>query len=311
MTAHTSSSAAPDPRTQLIAMGALILVSCLWGSMVPVTALALEGYDAFLLSAIRYSCGAIILLVVVGITDPIRRLMRLPWLRIALCGMAAGTFVLMITVSLLFSDPITISALMAAAALVAAIFARFDSGARIGWPVVVGIVAAVVGGILVAMGQPGPLRLTGGETLVVLSMAVWTWYSLRTQDWLAPIGLSQLQISALSLGWGAVLVWVAYAIALACGIISVPAEWPAFKATASMVWLTLGPTAAAITLWNFANARVGVIVATLTINLVPVVSVMIAMAFGFMPTPYQVIGGLTVLAGVVWMQIFQMRRAAR
>ncbi|MEX0808770.1 MAG: DMT family transporter [Dongiaceae bacterium] len=311
MTTHTSSSAAPDPRTQLIAMGALILVSCLWGSMVPMTALALEGYDAFLLSAIRYSSGAIILLVVVVITNPIRRPMRLPWLRIALCGMAAGTFVLMITVSLLFSDPITISALMAAAPLVAAIMARFDSGAQIGKPVVVGIVAAVTGGVLVAIGQPGPLRLTGGETLVILSMAVWTWYSLRTQDWLAPIGLTQLQISALSLAGGAILLWVAYAIALACGIISLPASWPTPKATASMIWLTLGPTAAAITLWNFANSRVGVVVATLTINLVPVFSVLIAMAFGFLPTPYQVIGGLTVLAGVVWMQIFQMRRAAR
>jgi drug/metabolite transporter (DMT)-like permease len=311
MTASSPSTATPDPRTQLIAMGALVLVSCLWGSMVPVTALALEGYDAFLLSGIRYSSGAIILLVVVGITNPIRRPMRLPWLRIALCGMAAGTFVLMITISLLFSDPITISALMAAAPLVAAIMARFDSGSKIGWPVAVGIAAAVIGGVLVAIGQPGPLRLTGGETLVILSMAVWTWYSLRTQDWLAPIGLTQLQISALTLGGGAILLWIAYAIALACGSVSVPVEWPAPKATASMIWLTLGPTAAAITLWNFANSRVGVIVATLTINLVPVFSVMIAMAFGFLPTPYQVVGGLTVLAGVVWMQVFQMRRAAR
>ncbi|MEX2201415.1 MAG: DMT family transporter [Dongiaceae bacterium] len=311
MTASSPSPATPDPRTQLIAMGALILVSCLWGSMVPVTALALEGYDAFLLSAIRYSCGAIILVTMVAITDPIARPLRLPWRRIALCGMAAGLFVLMITVSLLFSDPITISALMAAAPLVAAIMARFDSGARIGWPVAVGIVAAVTGGVLVAMGQPGPLRLTGGETLVIFSMAVWTWYSLRTQDWLAPIGMTQLQISALSLAWGAILLWVAYAIALAFGIVSLPVEWPASKATASMIWLTLGPTAAAITLWNFANSRVGVIVATLTINLVPVFSVLIAVAFGFLPTPYQVIGGLTVLAGVVWMQFFQMRRATR
>jgi drug/metabolite transporter (DMT)-like permease len=279
--------------------------------MVPLTAVALTGYDVFLLSATRYSIGsATLCLIILLARQRMPPLRVLPWRRIIACGIAAGAFVTLATISILLSDPITISALFAAGPLVAALISRMDQHTRLSRPVMIGLVAAVSGGVLVALGQPGDLDLRGGEILIIVAMAVWTWYSMKTQQWLAPVGLTQLQITAITLVCATALLWLAYGAALALGIVALPAAWPRPIETGAMLWLSFGPTATAIALWNFANAKVGVTVATLTINLTPIFSVLIAVAFGYEPTMLQIVGGAVVLAGVVWMQ-FAMMRAPR
>jgi drug/metabolite transporter (DMT)-like permease len=308
-------AAAPDPRTQLVATGALVVTSLLWGSMVPLTAVALAGYDAYLLSAVRYTIAATLLSTLMILANRRMPPLRvLPWRRIVICGIAAGTFVTMATISIQLSDPITISALFATAPLIAVLMARMEQHARLTRPVVIGIVSAVGGGLLVAIGRPGAagetfgLEFRGGEIIVIVALAIWTWYSLKAQQWLAPLGLSQLQITALTLACAAALLWLAYGAMLAVGVIEPTLAIPPFRETAAMLWLSLGPTATAVLLWNYGNAKVGVTIATLMINLAPVFSVLIAMGFGYWPTPLQVIGGAMVLAGVVWMQLALMRR---
>ena len=306
------------PRTQLVATGALVVCSLLWGSMVPLTAVALKGYDVYLLSAVRYTIGVgILMTVMLTFNRRIVNFRALPWRRIVVCGIAAGMFVTLATISISLSDPITISALFAAAPLIAVLMARMELHARLSLPIVIGLVASVAGGILVALGQPGAsggafgLDLRGGEIIVVVALATWTWYSLKTQQWLAPIGLSQIQITALTLGCGTVLLWLVYFGALAIGEIEPTYAIPAAPQTIAMLWLAVGPTATAVLLWNFGNSKVGVTVATLTINLAPIFSVLIAMGFGFLPTLLQIVGGAIVLAGVVWMQYALMKRTLR
>ncbi len=311
-------AAGTDPRTQLVAAGALVFTSLLWGSMVPLTAVALEGYDIYLLSAVRYTIGVGILMTVMLTVDRrIAHFRALPWRRIVVCGIAAGLFVTLATVSIALSDPITISALFAAAPLIAVLMARMEQHARLSAPIAIGLVASVGGGILVALGQPGAaggdfsLELRSGAIIIVLAMATWTWYSLKTQTWLAPTGLSQLQLTALTLGCGTVLLWLVYVAALAFGVVAPTDAIPAAPQTIAMLWLAVGPTATAVLLWNYGNSKVGVTVATLMINLAPIFSVLIAMVFGYLPTLLQIVGGAIVLAGVVWMQVALMKRPAQ
>jgi drug/metabolite transporter (DMT)-like permease len=306
-----------DPRTQLIACGALVFTSLLWGSMVPLTAVALAGYDIYLLSAIRYTIGVAVLIGVMLLFDRrIAHFHRLPWRRIVICGIAAGMFVTLATISIALSDPITVSAMFAAAPLVAVLMARMEQHVSLSRPVVIGLVAAVVGGILVALGQPGAageefgLKLNGAEIIIIVAMAVWTWYSLKTQKWLAPTGLSQIQLTVLTLAFATLLLWIIYAGALAVGAIEPTYAVPALPQTLAMLWLAIGPTATAVLLWNYGNSKVGVTIATLMINLAPIFSVLIAMAFGYLPTLLQIVGGTIVLAGVVWMQVALMKRPA-
>lgn len=306
-----------DPRTQLIACGALVLCSVLWGSMVPLTTVALEGYDVYLLSAIRYTIGVGALIIAMLVVDRrIAHFRALPWRRVVTCGIAAGMFVTLATISISLSGPIIVSALFAAAPLVAVLMSRMEQHVSLSRPVVIGIVGAVGGGLLVALGQPGAagedfgLELRGGEIIIIAAMMVWTWYSLKTQKWLAPTGLSQLQLTALTLGIATVLLWIIYGGALAVDVIEPTYAVPAMPQTLAMLWLAIGPTAIAVLLWNYGNSKVGVTIATLMINLSPICSVVIAMAFGYLPTLLQIIGGGIVLAGVVWMQVALMKRPA-
>ena len=72
-------------------------------------------------------------------------------------------------------------------------------------------------------------------------------------------------------------------------------------------WVTVG----AVFLWNFGVSRLGVVVASLFLNLVPVSAVLIAAAMGTAPTLTQLVGGLLVLAGVLQAQLRRLRLARR
>ena len=73
-------------------------------------------------------------------------------------------------------------------------------------------------------------------------------------------------------------------------------------ATAAQV-APLPPLDDAIALWNFAVSRINLPVATIYMNLEPVFAVLIGLALGAAASGWQLLGGLVVLAGVLWVQL--------
>jgi drug/metabolite transporter (DMT)-like permease len=62
--------------------------------------------------------------------------------------------------------------------------------------------------------------------------------------------------------------------------------------------------------WNLGTARLGVAISSLYTNLAPVISVLLAvLLLGSETTAMQIVGGLVVLAGVIWMQLYGLRAA--
>ena len=59
--------------------------------------------------------------------------------------------------------------------------------------------------------------------------------------------------------------------------------------------------------WNVGASRLGVPVASLWVNLTPFFAILWSMAYGFIPTAYQIVGGLVALSGVVYMQVRKLR----
>ena len=59
-------------------------------------------------------------------------------------------------------------------------------------------------------------------------------------------------------------------------------------------------------LWHYGVSRIGVAVATMYTNLMPVAAVLVTMWFGRVPSAAQLAGGAVILAGVLYAQ-----RAAR
>src|SRR5207247_2383938 len=76
---------------------------------------------------------------------------------------------------------------------------------------------------------------------------------------------------------------------------------------ALLVFVTLGATLTGVVCWNFAVGRLGVIIATLYLNLLPVIGMITAAAIGRPPTAMQLIGGGIVNVGLAQLQLRRLR----
>jgi drug/metabolite transporter (DMT)-like permease len=174
---------------------------------------------------------------------------------------------------------------------------------------------AVVGGLVATYdpdGADGPFALRGGEILVVAATACWAWYSLMAQRWLA--GWSQLRITGLTVATGSVASIAVYIIAALAGLAPLRPAIPHSALDVGLFsWMTIGPVILGFFLWHYAVRKLGFVVASLFLNLTPVVAILLtALAFAVYPTPLQLAGGALVLAGVLQSQLrrLPLRRRA-
>ena len=134
------------------------------------------------------------------------------------------------------------------------------------------------------------------EILLLHSTGCWCWYSVEAQRALA--GMSQVQITFLTMIPASAVLTLAY---LAAGLLGA-AHLPMPKPTASdlAIFLYMGGAVAGlgVMLWNFGVQRLGVVIASIYLNLIPVVAVAISVAFGTRLRVEQLIGAILVLASV-------------
>jgi len=306
------------PAGGALAVAGLVTTALLWGMMIPMThALATRHLDPFFVSAIRYLIPAPLLLALALIYDrkwPFRAPM--PWSKVLRLGLAMALFSLCFTIGIMLSEPVRSAIVMSASPLVAALVSKImvrSPLARGFWPAAV---AAMIGAALVAMdavkaraAAPGEIAYLG-EGLLVCAMVLWSWYSVRAQSWLAPLGFSQMRITLLSSLAGGLLICSLFGILAAFQPERLPLEWPAVSAIGMLLCIGLGGAGIAILFWNYGVSRIGVPVATLYSSMAPVFAVMVsALFFGASITLQQVAGGILILAGILRMQWMQVRAA--
>jgi drug/metabolite transporter (DMT)-like permease len=76
-----------------------------------------------------------------------------------------------------------------------------------------------------------------------------------------------------------------------------------------LVWVCVFGVAVAVLMWNYGVSRLSLPIASLHMNAAPVVAVLTSWALGRPPTALQVLGGVVVLSGIVYMQTRQFARA--
>lgn len=301
-----------ETRHGILPVAAMGVTCLLWGTMVPFTAELFVNMSPLFFSALRYPMGVSALVFLVLVTE--RRFFHpapLPLGRVlALGGLGMAGWATLYALGIYLSDGITAAAVLATGPVVAAIVGRILTGEKLQPRVMAGIALAVLGGVIVALGKPGALAggFKGGEAILVVALGCWTWYSTQAQRWLAPLGLSQVRLTLWTIAGGCFWVEAIYLAAWALGIapapapLATPAEW------AMLVWIGFGGTGLAIWFWNYGASRLGTTIATVNINLVPVIAVLTAMALGHYPTVAQVLGGALVILGVLWVQFGGKRR---
>jgi drug/metabolite transporter (DMT)-like permease len=139
-----------------------------------------------------------------------------------------------------------------------------------------------------------------GEALLLLSNVLWSWYSLKAQDWLR--GWSHLRIAAWSIGMAGVTSFVLVAALLALELIRIPPV-PGLADALVLIYIVAGPTLFGLLGWNYGVRVLGLPVSGLYMNLVPVTAVLTAIALGDRPNLWQLVGGLLIIAGIVQAQI--------
>lgn len=303
-----------------LATAGLVATALIWGAMIPMTyVLATVYFDPFFVSAIRYLIPAPLLVLMAFMVDrasPFRA--PVPVLTVFRLGGGMAGFSVFYTVGIMLSDPVRAAIAMSCGPLVAALLTRALLRvplARGFWPAAA---CAVVGAALVAVDAVRPRAGSAGdhgywgEALLVLAMASWSWYSIRVQSWLMPLGWSQMRITCLTSMAGGVLICTLFTGLAIFDPSRLPASIPPAPAFGMLAWVALGGAGISILFWNFGVSHVGVPVATLYTSLAPVFSVLVAaLFFGSHVTLQQVAGGMLILAGVVRMQWLQMQAVRR
>ncbi|MFN4310708.1 MAG: DMT family transporter [Ferrovibrio sp.] len=300
----------------LLASAGLVVTALLWGAMIPMThALATRHLDPFFVSAIRYLIPAPLLIGMAFLFDrrsPFRT--PLPWRTVFKLGAGMACFSIFYTIGIMLSDPVRAAIAMSCGPLVAALLTKAMLRvplARGFWPAAA---CAVIGASLVALDAVRPRAGSAGDTgyageaLLVFAMVSWSWYSLKVQAWLGPLGWSQMRITCLTSLAGGILICALFLVLAALQPSRLPTEMPSAAALGMLAWVGIGGAGLAILFWNFGVSHVGVPVATLYTSLAPVFSVAVAAAFfGSTVTLQQIAGGMLILAGVVRMQWLQAR----
>jgi drug/metabolite transporter (DMT)-like permease len=277
-----------------------------WGSMIPILSVLLDRWDAFTISALRYTLAAPLMLLVVWVREGRPDMPpRDQWLRLGLLGgvgiAGLSTF---LTVGIAYSHPVSAIVIQAAGpvltTLVGWVMFRVPPPRGLGAALLLTFAGALLttwpGGATATTG----LGFRGGELLIVLGTVCWAWYSLACQRWL--VGSSQLRITAVTFVPAAMMLLVVYGVTAALGATKAPTGGPDLEDGALIAWLAVSAACVGVLLWNYGVSRLGLGTASLYLNAIPVFAVLIALAFGVVPSGRQVLGGLLVLTGVAQAQ---------
>jgi drug/metabolite transporter (DMT)-like permease len=296
----------------------LLVVALTWGTVIPTVNYLLPVWDPFFLGSIRYVAGAPLLIVLVWCQEGFRRPSHrvAGWRPLVLGTIGLGLFAPLYTVGVAHANPIVAAVLAAAGPLIAGLVAWLSFREPMDRRNLPSIILAVLGCILATVdfsqlrGAHSIFDIRGGEILILASAACWSWYSIAAQRWLA--GWSQLRISANTTLAGAPMLTAVYLLAGQAGWAQVPPALPPDGwHLALLCWLTFVSIVLCLILWNYGVQHLGVVIATMYLNLVPIVAIVILAIMGVVPSLVQMIGAALVISGILYSEYLQYRRRRR
>lgn len=282
---------------------ALVAVACAWGTMIPVITHLSHGWDPFFLGAVRYVGGVPLLYGALWLREGFAR----PAVRPALWrvmapgwfGLAAFAFIYTIGVS--HANPVIAAVLSAANPVIAAVVGGLVFRIPFDRRLTPAVILAVLGCALATIDWTSgafSLQLRGGEPLVLIASSLWAWYSLAIHRWLG--GWSQLRKAANTMAHGALPLILGYFLARQLGWAQAVPAWPEGWDLGIFLWMIAGSVVVGLLLWNFGVAKTNLVIASLYLNLAPIIAIAILAMSGEPPRLGQMAGGALVIGGVAW-----------
>lgn len=303
----------PDSKPAFAATGLIFTVSA-WGSLVPITAILATQYDAFFISLSRYFIALPLLFALLYMLESGRKRPDEPHVSLKtlmLIGLPMAGFTMFYTLGIVYSNPVTAAVILTTGPIIAAILGKILKNIPLARGFFPAVILSVIGASLVVMFRPGSdgtsFSFQGGEPLLVLALTCWSYYSFKSLEWLA--GYSQLKLTAYTSATATIWLIIFYVALLPFGLAVMPTELPDLMTAAQLLWIGWGAAGVAIIFWHRGVRALSVPVASLYINLVPIVAVLVSFLFlDIVPTGWQLVGGLCVMAGVLQVQLRQFLR---
>jgi drug/metabolite transporter (DMT)-like permease len=293
----------------------LLAMIAMWGTFFPALEFMLRSWDPMSATIARHLVAVLTLLAALALRErrmPLRG--DLPWRHLWHLGLIGMTVsAVMTTLGVHFSSGLSAAIVAATNPISSAITARLVQRLPLMPGIVVGTLLSAAGGLIAVFGLSGGearaggawAGFRGGEVLMIGANVVFTWYSIMAQHWLR--GYSQLQITGLTAlpGLaGLAAIWLGVQMS-GLGEIRVDFSWLNI-----LILLYIGGLSVALGnfLWHYGVSRVGVVIAAMWGNLIPIVAVLATLAwFGTPPTGGQIVGGLVIIAGVLYAQLRALR----
>ena len=302
-----SSLESVSPQQKLAGNLALAIGTAVWATHFLVTGDLLETWDPYFITAGRLLSATMFLMtayVILSRGRPFRGLRWKPAILLGCVGIAVSTVCL--TLGVKYAGAVPAAIVAASSPILAAFVARLGFRIPLTTAVILGAIVAAAGGIFAALGSAtgGIADFRGGELLILLALTVFTWYSIGAQRWM--IGSSQLGITAITIMIGALAMLIALPILLLAGVAQ-PQFSLDWRSIGLILYLGAGPASFSLFTWHWGVSRVGVTIASIYSNLVPVVVVAIRMIEGEPPTTAHLIGGVLIICGVLMAQLLPDR----
>lgn len=285
----------------------LVLTMLFWGTQLPFVAVLLTHYDPFQLAALRFVVAAPVLILAYRLLNRGERPPTPPLWRCLLLGCGVAGFATLYTLGIRYSHPVTAAALIACSPLVAGFVAWLLHRVPPNRGLLMGGALAVLGGALASIDfSAAELGFRGGELLILMATVCWSWYSLTAQRWL--VSYSQLGLTMYSNVSATLVLLLIYLLTLGSGLATPGIRPPSGLEILMFLSISLGSLCIGTVFWNRGVRQVGVVVASMYLNLIPVIAVLVAMGFGVRPRTEQLLGGALVLAGVSLAQWWRIRQ---
>jgi drug/metabolite transporter (DMT)-like permease len=282
------------PARTLAALGVIILF---WGANFSVVKFALTDLAPLVFATLRFVLASVMLWGALAVTGESIRIPRRQWgpvIGLALLGTTANQtlFVFGIHRTLAGNASLILATAPVFTAVLAAAFHQERSTRR----TLAGVALSVAGAGLIVLGSTRGIGLSAGtftgDLLLLAGAVVWSIYTVGSSSLARRYGVLPLTAATMWIGTAGLLV------------VALPAvraqDWTGIRAATWGAVLYSGTCAiaAAYFLWAYCLREIGSTRTVVYSNLTPLVALAMAWAtLGEVPTPLQMLGGTSILAG--------------
>jgi len=274
----------------------VVLAMAFWASNFAFSPVVLESIGPIQLTGVRWFIALIALVPLALIMEKARRADIVGEWKThvvqALLGYVGYTLLLYYALGV--TSPVTAAVLVSLNPATIAIAARFFLNENLSTRTIIGIAISFVGAVIVVLGSgiAGEFTVSYGDVLLLLATLLWTAYSMVSPR----IATPPITATAVQAGISGIIMIPVMAVDIALG----NGAWLNLDGMdwLGILWIGFIPSAGAYFLWNISSNLIGPTRTGAFLNLIPVFTALIVLAFGGSVTLTQIAGGALVLLGV-------------